>query len=166
STDVMPSMPTATIPLQADSASPPPSRALRILYADDMPELRELLTDVLVREGHQIETVGDGDEALARLQQARSGFDLLITDHHMPGVNGLDLVRQTRQLAYPGKIVVFSSELSEEVMEQYRQFDVNAILPKPIFPLTFRRVLAQLFSPGLPESGREPSVSPLPETRS
>jgi two-component system chemotaxis response regulator CheY len=154
-------MPTATIPMQADSASPPPSRALRILYADDMPELRELLTEVLMREGHYIETVGDGDEALARLQQARSGFDLLITDHHMPGVNGLDLVRQTRELQYPGKIVVISSELSETVLEQYREFAVDAILAKPIFPLTLRTVLEQLFAEGHPQSTREQSATPF-----
>ena len=162
----MASMPTATLTVPAIPARPSPGRSLRILYADDLPVLRGLLKEVLTHDGHYVETVGDGGEALDRLKQPFVPFDLLITDHHMPGVNGLDLVRQTRQLAYPGKIVVFSSELSEEVMEQYRQFDVNAILPKPIFPLTFRRVLAQLFSPGLPEPGREPSVSPLPETRS
>ena len=160
----MASMPTATLTVPTVASLPMPGRVLRILYADDLPELRGLLRDVLAHDGHHIQTVGDGGEALDRLKQPLEPFDLLITDHHMPGVNGLDLVRQTRQLAYPGKIVVFSSELSEEVMEQYRQFDVDAILPKPISPLTFRRVLAQLFGAACPESAREPSVSPLPET--
>ena len=160
----MASMPTATLSAPAIPAHPILGRMLRILYADDLPELRGLLKEVLTHDGHHVETVSDGGEALERLKQPLGPFDLLITDHHMPGVNGLDLVRQTRQLAYPGKIVVFSSELSEDVMEQYRQFDVDAILPKPIFPRTFRRVLAQLFAAERPPSGQEQSATPFPST--
>jgi len=126
-------------------AESPPERVLRVLYADDLPELRSLMTAVLSRDGYQIETVGDGSEALARLKQDGEGFDLLITDHHMPGTNGLELVRQTRALAFPGKIVVFSSELSEEVHEKYRRYGVDAILAKPVYPLSFRAVLDQMF---------------------
>lgn len=155
-------MPTVNTPTFATPAGPPPARPLRILYADDMPELRELMSDVLAHEGHRIETVSDGGEALERLKQARDDFDLLITDHHMPRLNGLELVRQTRQLAYPGKIVVFSSEFSEKVHEQYRQFAVDAILAKPIFPLTFRTVLEQLFAAEHPAAGQEQSAAPLP----
>jgi len=156
-------MPTVNPPMLATPASPPPGRALRILYADDMPELREIMSAVLAHEGHRIETVSDGGEALERLKQAHDDFDLLITDHPMPRLNGLELVRQTRQLAYPGKIVVFSSELSEKVHEQYRQFAVDAILAKPIFPLTFRTVLEQLFAAGHPPAGSGQSASPLSE---
>jgi CheY-like chemotaxis protein len=111
-----------------------------------VPELRNLMTAVLAREGHAIETVGDGAAALARLKQQHGAFDLLITDHHMPGTNGLELVRQTRALGYPGKIVVFSSELSEEVHEQYRHYGVDAILAKPVYPVSFRAVLEQMFN--------------------
>src|SRR5476649_2406209 len=112
-TVVIPPMPAASPPSREIPADAPAGRPLHILYADDMPELRELMTDVLAREGHCIETVSTGAQALARLKEPQSDFDLLITDHHMPGITGLELVRQTRDLPYPGKIVVFSSELSE-----------------------------------------------------
>jgi two-component system, chemotaxis family, chemotaxis protein CheY len=138
----MPNLPSPEPAPPADAAG----RPLRILYADDMPELLSLMSAVLAHEGYDVETVDSGNEALQRLRDAHHGFDLLITDHHMPGINGLELVRQTRDLHYPGKIVVFSSELSEEVHDQYRRFAVDAILPKPIFPVTFRRVLEQLFA--------------------
>lgn len=126
----------------------PPVRPLHILYADDMPELRNLMRDMLARQGHSVETVDGGDTALLRLKEANHDFDLIVTDHHMPGVNGLELVRLTRQTPFPGKIVVFSSELSNEVHEQYRKFAVDAILPKPIFPSTFRQTLERLFPAG------------------
>jgi two-component system, chemotaxis family, chemotaxis protein CheY len=140
-------------PEPAPSAEAAPAYPRRILYAEDMPELRDLMSAVLAHEGYEVETVDGGSEALERLKHADHGFDLLITDHHMPGLNGLELVRQTRALPYPGMIVVFSSEISEEVHDQYRRFAVDAILPKPIFPVTFRRVLETLFATNHPESG-------------
>ena len=138
-------MPTVNSPVLDSPAGPAPGRSLHILYADDMPELRSLMSDVFVREGHAVETAANGDAAIETLKHSASPFDLIITDHNMPGISGLELVRQTRQLPYPGKIVVFSSELSETVKDAYRGLAVDAILTKPIFPLTFRAVLEQLF---------------------
>jgi two-component system chemotaxis response regulator CheY len=143
---MMKPMPNLPSPELAPSVDAVAGRPRRILYADDMPELLSLMSAVLAHEGYDVETVDSGKEALHRLQDTHHSFDLLITDHHMPGINGLELVRQSRDLHYPGKIVVFSSELSEEVHDQYRRFAVDAILPKPIFPVTFRRVLEQLFA--------------------
>ena len=153
-------MPTSNPPAPGAPAAAPPVRPLHILYADDMPELRNLMRDMLARQGHNVETVDGGDTALLRLKEANHDFDLIVTDHHMPGVNGLELVRRTRQTPFPGKIVVFSSELSTEVHEQYRKFAVDAILPKPIFPSTFRQTLERLFAPG-PASHVEPAAAHL-----
>lgn len=146
------------------SASPFPSagRSLNILYADDMRQLRELMALMLADEGHHVQTVSDGAEALERLTKSLTTFDLLITDHHMPLMNGLELVRQLRLLAFPGKIIVFSSELNQVVHDKYRQLAVDLILPKPIFPLTLRRLLEQLFAPGGPEAGLRRSTSQSP----
>jgi two-component system chemotaxis response regulator CheY len=112
------------------------------------------MSAVLAHEGYEVETVDGGGEALQRLRQEQDhrGYDLLITDHQMPGINGLELVRQTRELHFLGKIVVFSSALTDELSAQYRQFAVDAILPKPIFPVTFRRVLEQLFAADHPDT--------------
>jgi CheY-like chemotaxis protein len=118
-----------------------------VLYADDMKQLRELITIVLSREGYVIETAADGQEALDRLTLDPAAFDLLITDHHMPRMNGLELVERTRQLPFAGKVIVFSSELGQTVNNRYRHYGVDLILPKPIFPLTLRKILAELFAP-------------------
>ena len=138
-------MSTTSQPAALPAAPPPPARALRILYAEDMPELRNLMTAVLSRDGHRIETAANGAEALERLRNPAEHFDLLITDHHMPVANGLELVRQIRALDFAGKIVVFSSEISEEVHDKYRHYGVDAILPKPVYPVSFRAVLDQMF---------------------
>ncbi len=126
--------------------NPPAIRPLRILYADDVQQLREFMTVMLTREGHLVETVEDGAEALDWIERAPAAFDLLITDHHMPRLNGLELVRAVRHLPFSGKIIVFSSELNELVHERYRRLNVDLILPKPIFPVTFRQMLNELYA--------------------
>ena len=45
---------------------------------------------------------------------------------------------------WPGKIVVFSSELKEQVRDAYLALHVDRVLPKPIFPSELRKVLAEM----------------------
>jgi len=128
------------------AAAVPAIRPLHILYAEDLKQLRDFMGIMLGREGHTVETADDGAIALERLGHDLAAFDLLITDHHMPRMNGLELVRCVRSMPFAGRIIVFSSELSEDVHDQYRQLGVDLILPKPIFPVTFRELLRELYA--------------------
>lgn len=122
-------------------------KPLSILYAEDMPELRDVARVSLGRDGHSVDVAEDGVEALEKINATPGRFDVVITDHHMPRMNGVDLVRQLRAMAYPGKIVIFSSELSRDVNNSYREMNVDRILYKPIFPAELRRVLEELHLP-------------------
>lgn len=126
-----------------DSAS---RTALRILYADDVRELRNVAQISLTRDGHQIDCVTDGDEALAKISAAPVGYDVLITDHHMVRMDGLTLVTRlrTQPATFAGKIIVFSSSLSPEVDAAYRKLNVDHLLKKPVFPSVLRELLAKL----------------------
>jgi two-component system chemotaxis response regulator CheY len=132
---------------------PPPNeptrrgRALRILYAEDLRDLREVARIALTRDGHSIECVADGELALAKIKAAPHSLDLLITDHHMPKMNGLELVTALGAEPFAGKIIVFSSELSPAIGAAYLKLGVDRILPKPIFPSELRQVLAETFPP-------------------
>lgn len=133
-------------PMIHDDSSAP-KKLLRVLYADDMRELREIARIALSREGHLIECVNDGQEALERITEDPEAYDLLISDHHMPRLNGLELVTQVRTLPFKGKILIFSSELSSEVADAYHEQKVDRILFKPVFPSELRSTLADLFAP-------------------
>ncbi len=61
----------------------------RILVAEDEVAVREFIRRVLELRGHEIVTVGDGAEALVKLNRLR--FDLLLTDIGMPNMDGLEL---------------------------------------------------------------------------
>jgi two-component system chemotaxis response regulator CheY len=147
----MPTLTTMPAPMRTQAA--PKGKELRILYAEDLRDLREVARMALTRDGHTIDCVADGALALAKIKSAPDSLDLLITDHHMPNMNGLELVTAVRSLSRPfsGKIIVFSSELSPAVNAAYRQLGVACILPKPIFPSELRQVLAELF-PATPKA--------------
>src|SRR5882762_4917649 len=131
-------------PVTSQTTSAAPKKSLRVLYADDMRELRQLLEVVLGRDGHKVESVHDGNLALDLLRPDPTAYDVVITDHHMPTVSGLELVAKLRAMNYTGRIIVFSSELSEEVDAMYRHYKVDFILPKPVFPSELRALFATL----------------------
>ena len=138
----MPTTPTTSSP--SPPPTPPPKRYLRILYADDLVDLRDVMRLALSREGHGVECVEDGRHALDRVL-ADPGFDLVITDHHMPRMNGIELVSQLRAVPFRGKILVFSSELSPMIADDYRKLGVDRILYKPVAPSALRELLLELF---------------------
>jgi two-component system chemotaxis response regulator CheY len=131
-------------PVTTQAVNATPKKSLRVLYADDMRELRQLLEVVLGRDGHKVESVSDGHLALDLIRPDPTAYDVIITDHHMPTVSGLELVARLRGMNYRGRIIVFSSELSEEVDQGYRNHHVDFILPKPIFPSELRALFATL----------------------
>jgi len=69
----------------------PPSSPLHILYVEDDPGLASLVQRRLAREGHVVEVAPDGPQGLAR--HALAPYDLLLLDHNLPGLLGLDLLR-------------------------------------------------------------------------
>ena len=119
-------------------------RPLRILYADDLIELREVARISFGRDGHGIECHADGALALAQID-SDPAYDLVITDHHMPNLNELEFVTKLRERSFAGKIMVFSSELSETVARQYREQNIDRILYKPIIPSNLRKIISELF---------------------
>ena len=134
-------------PVPVTSINKTEDRQLHVLYAEDMTELRELMRIILTGDGHRIESCDNGRLALDLLSVNPADYDLLITDHHMPVMNGLELVEQVRRLAFPGKILVFSSELSPSVHAGYLALKVDRIVPKPIRPDVMRQTLVELFRP-------------------
>lgn len=126
-------------------ASPP--HPLRILYAEDVRELRDLARLVFSRDGHHIQCAADGVEALEVLTEHLDEFELLITDHHMPRMNGLELVSNVRRLGFKGKIMVFSSELNPAVSASYYKLEVDKVLSKPVYPSFLRRTISEMFAP-------------------
>ena len=71
--------------------------ASRILVVDDEPMVRALIGRALTDEGYEVVAVANGRAALEETRGSRAGFDLIITNNYMPGLNGAELVARVRQ---------------------------------------------------------------------
>lgn len=72
-------------------------RQSRVMVVDDDPETLALLREVVTKEGYQVETAEDAETALRQLAEWQP--DLVITDIHMPGMDGLALLAAVREKA-------------------------------------------------------------------
>ena len=129
--DVMP------VAIAARRALPPP---MRILVVDDKPSARTLLKEMLAADGHDVETVSQGVDAVTRLQAAR--FDLVITDRSMPAMSGDELARIIKESDRPLPVIMITGfgVLMKSAGE--RPFGVDIVLPKPVTRLELREALA------------------------
>ncbi len=115
--------------------------ALRILTVEDETAVARLLALVLCGPNCKVSTAADGAEALAKIAAAPQPFDIIITDHQMPRVTGLGLVRRLRAQNFRGKIVVLSAFLNEENARAYEALGVDLLLAKPFDMDELRRAI-------------------------
>jgi PAS domain S-box-containing protein len=106
----------------------------RVLVVDDEAIVRDLLGDVLTSSGYAPQTVENGPQALALLQESPQAFDLVLLDMVMPKLSGLETLREIRQLNRTVPVVVLSgySRRSNEAL--LHELGVAAILQKPVTP--------------------------------
>jgi len=119
------------------------TKTRHVLYVDDMRELREVARLALSASGHHVDCVADGAEAFDRIAANAGAYDIVISDHHMASLNGIGLVIKLREIGFPGKIAIVSSELNREVADEYRQLGVNKILYKPVELSDLRALVAE-----------------------
>jgi CheY-like chemotaxis protein len=111
----------------SDSASK--TRAIRILHVEDNQAVAGMIEETLENEGWQVEACADGAEALERLT-SDAHYDLLLLDYELPGLNGIELLQQTRTLAHRRGIpvIVLSGTPVEEAVIRA---GADAFLRKP-----------------------------------
>ena len=104
---------------------------LRILTVEDEPAVTQLLALILGGPAAKVTSASDGWTALMKIGVAAQPFDVIITDHNIPRVNGLELVRRLRERAFAGKIIVLSAHLTKENIRAYEELNVDMMLAKP-----------------------------------
>jgi DNA-binding response OmpR family regulator len=97
-----------------------------ILIADDESHVRNLLTRVLENRGYQVLGSTDGREALSLLVDLARPVQLLITDVSMPGLSGLELIREARNLRPDLKVICLSARFKDATVVEGVHF-----MPKP-----------------------------------
>ena len=119
-----------------EKSIPPPSEAGNasmvdmgetILVVDDEPLVRDLLVQFLSLRGYRALGVKDGPEALSMVKQ--SPPDLILLDLFMPGMDGVEVLRQLRQHEYPGAVIIITGSYGKE---QAWALEPQEVIGKPI----------------------------------
>ena len=126
-------------------ATRPPSEApaapalpdLRVLVAEDNEIAARVITTLLRKQGASVSLVGDGNEALARVEA--EPFDVAFVDLHMPIIDGLDLTRRIRsaEAGEPSRhlhIVALTANAAEDIRERCLTAGMDGFLTKPVDP--------------------------------
>jgi two-component system alkaline phosphatase synthesis response regulator PhoP len=117
----------------------------KVLIADDEPDIIEILKYNLEKEGYQVYTAKDGDEALHKARQMQP--DLIVLDMMMPRKNGIEVCELLRaQPAFRETLIMFLTALSDEAT-QLKGFSTGAddYVSKPVSTSVFVSKVNALF---------------------
>jgi len=103
----------------------------RVLIVDDARDILFLLTQSVKQLGpdYQVSTAMDGFEALEQIRQTK--FDLVITDHMMPGLTGLELAQEVRRQSPDTHVMLMSAYDTTELRGQAEEMELSGYLGKP-----------------------------------
>ncbi len=101
----------------------------RILVIDDEPIIREVLHEILSREGHTLTVAPDAESGLKALE--RDEFDLVILDLMLPGMGGLETLKEIRRLDPDQVVVMVTAYGSVETAVQAMRMGAHDYLTKP-----------------------------------
>lgn len=105
-------------------------RSLRILCVDDDAVHGDRLVRLFATAGHRVEHLADGLDAWDKLSRDIEYFDVVITENHLPGLNGLGLVEVLRAANYRRRIVVHSGKVTLKEKVDYHALRVDAVVAK------------------------------------
>jgi PAS domain S-box-containing protein len=132
------------LPLAASAAAPLPDLAVmpppappaapegrHVVYIDDYEALVFLVGRLLRKQGYRVSTFESGEAALAWFSQhPREPVDLLVTDQNMPGMAGVEVVRELRRLRPALRMAIVSGHVSDTLIAEAASAGVDDVLAK------------------------------------
>lgn len=114
----------------------------RVLVVDDDPLVRGLLVRCLRLAGHRTAEAADGLQAMALLE-AGEAYDLVVTDHAMPGATGLQVIETAQRLDPTLPCIVVTAFHDLDLAMQAMEAGAAGFLPKPFRPRHLEAVVAR-----------------------
>ena len=102
----------------------------RLLVAEDDPNIRNGVVDILEAEGYEVAPARDGKEALSRWEEG--GIDLVLLDLGLPDHSGLHVAAEIRSNSvHQPYIVAVTADAFEDTRSKCQEAGINDFLPKP-----------------------------------
>src|SRR3989338_10460120 len=120
--------PTAAVAVESAPSDSPETPS--ILVVDDEPQIRSLLSQYLARRGYQVRVAQDGPTALAMVEKDLPRF--VILDIYMPGMNGLEVLRELRARKYAGGVLGLTGSQEENLLQGLLDLGAIDVMGKPV----------------------------------
>jgi CheY-like chemotaxis protein len=108
-----------------------PRQHFRILCVDDSVPVLEHVASSLRDFGYDVDTAQNGFAALLKVNKGAERLQLIITDLRMPGIDGFQLIEQSRNAGYDGPIIVYAAAIGPDARHRLRELRVTRIIDKP-----------------------------------
>jgi len=115
--------------LEEPATEPSPAFGKSILVVDDQSSIRDILFHLLTGMGFRVITAADGSEGWKRFQS--TPCDLVLTDLHMPGMDGWCLAGRIKAECPETPVVLLTGEGRGKVLEKLDRSDIDTALFKP-----------------------------------
>jgi two-component system, cell cycle sensor histidine kinase and response regulator CckA len=102
-----------------------------VLYIDDDDAMVFLVTRMLQRRGYQVSGYTDPLQGLKALREDPAAFDLALTDHNMPGMSGVDVAREIRDIRPDLPVALASGYITDGLRSEAAEAGVRDIIFKP-----------------------------------
>ena len=138
---------------------PPDLRGLKTLVVDDNSTSREILQGMLESFSFEVSLAASGEEGFAEFEKsaAGQGYDLVVMDWKMSGIDGIETARRIKHL--PGlsrrpRIILVTAYGREEIMRQAEKIGLDGFLVKPVSPSVMFDTVMQAFGKDAPRELR------------
>ena len=101
-----------------------------VVYIDDYEAMVFLVGRLLRKAGYQVSTFTSGEDALAWIRSEAGALDLVVTDHNMPGMSGLEVAVALQRLRPGLRTVLISGHVSDKLMAEAAAVGVLDVMPK------------------------------------
>jgi len=118
----------------------------KILIIDDEDIVLKSCIRILRNDNYQIDTAYSGEEGLAKIDQEK--YDLVITDLMMPGMSGMDVLRNVKERKIDLTVVIFTGYATAETAREALKMGAFDYIPKPFTPEEFRDVVHNAIKSG------------------
>lgn len=135
----------------------PIESAGRILVVDDDIDIRNLVAAMLRRSGYEVTCAADGEAGWTAL--SGGNFDLVITDHEMPRLCGLELLQRVRAEARALPVILLSGNLPIAERELADSFSPAAAMKKPFLPAQLLAKVRSFLAAAMPDLGQHPMAA-------
>jgi len=117
-----------------------------LLLVEDEANVSSVLAELLTEQGYHVLIAADGEEALTLFRQHADRIHLVISDIHMPGINGYEFARRLKALSPQTKIILISGNAEDRASKDRDDTLIAALLPKPFSSQTLTRTIRSVLA--------------------